>query len=83
MGKSSFVVTDLSKDPRFQHFPDVRDSPHYRFYAGSPIFDRQGFALGSLCVMDFRPRHFGIEDREKVYQLSELASEFMKLRGGS
>jgi excisionase family DNA binding protein len=83
LGKGPFVVTDLSKDPRFQDLPDVRDPPHYRFYAGAPIFDRQGFALGSLCLMDFRARSFGMEDREKLALLSGLASEFMKLRGGS
>ena len=50
MGKSSFVVTDLSKDPRFQHFPDVRDSPHYRFYAGSPIFLTDRVSHWARCV---------------------------------
>jgi excisionase family DNA binding protein len=83
LGKNSFVVPDLSKDTRFQHLRDVSNSPHYRFYAGAPIFDRQGFALGSLCVMDYRPRRFGMEDRDYLHQISELASEFLKLRGGS
>jgi excisionase family DNA binding protein len=83
LGKGPFVVTDLSKDPRFQHLPDVCNPPHYRFYAGSPIFDRQGFALGSLCLMDYRPRSFSMDDREKLVLLSGLASEFMKLRGAS
>jgi hypothetical protein len=37
--------------------------------------------LGSLCLIDYRPRSFSAEDRERLVLLSGLASEFMKLRG--
>ena len=50
------VVTNAALDPRFAGNPVVRFAPHVRFYAGMPIVDRAGYALGALCVIDFKAR---------------------------
>ncbi len=55
-GDDLFVVADATRDPRFASYANVTGEPHIRFYAGAPLVSSDGFALGSLCVIDRRPR---------------------------
>lgn len=48
-------VPDAMLDPRFAGNALVRGDPHIRFYAGAPILDASGHALGAVCVIDSRP----------------------------
>lgn len=65
------VVADASKDPRFSNNPLVTENPYIRFYAGYPIRARKGEKIGSLCIIDSRPR---ITKTEDLLQLKELAA---------
>ncbi len=56
------IVEDLSKSPRFRDQPILRWGPAVRFCASVPIVLPGGRALGSLCVMDRKPRHLGDKD---------------------
>ncbi|MCF2447664.1 GAF domain-containing protein [Dyadobacter sp. CY345] len=47
-----FIVPDSRKDPRFSGNPLVTGEPYVIFYAGVPLVDKNGFPLGSLCVID-------------------------------
>ncbi|HEY4965471.1 MAG TPA: GAF domain-containing sensor histidine kinase [Puia sp.] len=51
-----FVVSDMRKDERFRDHPFVQGDPHLVFFAGIPLTNPDGFALGTLCVLDKRPR---------------------------
>ncbi|MBB3695809.1 GAF domain-containing protein [Sphingomonas sp. BK580] len=63
------IVADARGDRRFVANPSVVGHPHIRFYAGVPLVDHAGFALGALCVADTRPR-LGLFD---IYDLTHLA----------
>jgi PAS domain S-box-containing protein len=50
------VVTDARADPRFLDNPLVTGAPHIRFYAGMPLRAYNGDVLGTLCIIDVKPR---------------------------
>jgi signal transduction histidine kinase len=71
-----FVVEDALKDERFFDNPLVVNEPRVIFYAGVPLIDSKGFALGTLCVIDHEARK--ISEVEKI-QLEYLALVAVRL----
>lgn len=66
------VVEDLLNDARFERNPLVTNPPNLRFYAGAPLIDRQGYALGTIAVVDTKPRTFSDSQRAALRDLSTL-----------
>jgi GAF domain-containing protein len=75
-----FIVPDLTKDERFRDNPLVIGDLHLRFYAGAPLINEDGFALGTLCVVDKQPRELNPEQKEAIAALGRLALRQMELR---
>ncbi|CAH0536704.1 sensor domain-containing diguanylate cyclase [Vibrio marisflavi] len=70
--KDPLVIEDASKDPRFLDNPLVVGDPNIRFYAGIPLVYGDDTVLGTLCIIDDKPRKFS---RENVARLIEIAKE--------
>ncbi|MEV6343039.1 GAF domain-containing sensor histidine kinase [Actinoplanes sp. NPDC051851] len=56
------IVPDASRHPLFSTYRNVIEAPNIRFYAGAPIIDEDGHALGAMCVIDSEARQ--ISDRQ-------------------
>ena len=68
------VIEDLARDRRFASNPWIRQRG-LRFYAGAPLRAPNGQPIGSLCLLDVKPREFTTRDRR---HLQEYASEVME-----
>ena len=68
--EAPLIVEDLLRDDRFKTYPAVLHSPYLRFYAGIGLRGPGGHPVGTLCLLDDRPRKFGKSDR---YLLESLA----------
>lgn len=74
------VVEDATDDPRFQCNPLVAEDPYIRFYAGKPIVTSDGYALGTLCVIDREPRQLLPYQIEALNALSKTVSAILDER---
>jgi excisionase family DNA binding protein len=79
--REPFVVGDLSQDQRFASNPAVTGDLHFRFYAGAPVIDPDGFAVASLCVIDREPRTLAADQEQALRILARLASDEVRLHG--
>lgn len=81
--KHTVIVPDATKDPRFADNPVVMGDPYVRFYAGVPMLNAHGFALGTICVVDTKPRHLSADQIWALESLGKHAVAHLELRRGA
>jgi len=70
--EDALVVADTLADERFADNPLVCGHPDIRFYAGHPLDDGNGHKMGTLCLIDHRPRALGDAERQRLRALARL-----------
>jgi PAS domain S-box-containing protein len=78
--KKIVLVEDLTQDPRFSSMPLVLQDPKYRFYAGAPLINPRGHILGTLCLLDVKPRSLTEKQQAALLELSHLVTSQLEMR---
>ncbi|WP_016950988.1 GAF domain-containing protein [Anabaena sp. PCC 7108] len=73
------IIPDTFEDHRFANNPFVTSYPYLRFYAGVPLINSSGLALGCLCVMDFAPRNFRTKEQKALKYLAKQVVSNLEL----
>lgn len=73
-------VADLARDPRFADLPSISGTEGARFYAGMPLVTPGGAAIGTVCVVDHRPRTLDAAQREALAALARLTVNLLEGR---
>ncbi len=77
--ENALIIDDASKDERFQDNPLVCAVPNLQFYAGHPIVTKEGFPIGTLCVLDYKPNMLNDKQKEMLQCLAEQTAELITL----
>lgn len=70
-----FIIPDAAEDERFANNPLVVDAPNIRFYAGYPLKLRKGINIGTLCLIDEKPKVLAEEDKQLLEDLGAMIEQ--------
>ncbi|WP_307722101.1 sensor domain-containing diguanylate cyclase [Duganella callida] len=75
LGDDIFLIRNALADERFADNPLVTSAPHIRFYAGMPLRSAGGVKLGTLCLLDTKPRDFDADDAAALRDLAAMVED--------
>jgi diguanylate cyclase (GGDEF)-like protein len=75
LGDDLFLIPDTMEDERFHDNPLVTDAPNIRFYAGCPLRVANGHKMGTLCLIDDKPRELDEEEKGLLKDLAVMAEQ--------
>jgi|AntRauTorcE11898_2_1112593.scaffolds.fasta_scaffold15825_2 diguanylate cyclase (GGDEF)-like protein len=73
-------IADATRDARFLDNALVTGPPHIRSYLGAPIITPDGYGVGALCAIDYRPRSFSEEQEKVLGSFADLVMNELELR---
>ena len=73
------IVHDLARDPRFANNPFLKEQG-FRFYAGVPLRGPNGLPIGSLCILDTKPREISRQEQDLLQVVAEDVMDEIKRR---
>jgi len=79
--RAPMIVSDALNDPRFADNPYVVGGPRVRFYAGQPLILPDGSCVGTVCLIDTRPRELDEQALELLHDIGELVRRELLLTG--
>lgn len=79
LGEDPLVVADATEDPRFQDNPMVQGDPKIRFYAGVPLHSASSHSIGTLCVIDHKPKELSDRELRILKDLAAIATDELEL----
>ena len=79
-GNAMLIVNDTSTDDRFAANPLVTGAPFIRFYAGYPLHGPRSWNIGTLCVIDQKPRAFPPDDQQVLRTLAAIVQKEIDAR---
>lgn len=79
LDKAPFVVVDLSSEAQSSLYKDLVKKLRLYFYAGVPLLNPDGHAVGALCIMDHKPRTFSRRDLESLADFAALVEDQLSL----
>ncbi|MAZ03040.1 MAG: hypothetical protein CMN56_07870 [Sneathiella sp.] len=79
-GSELVLVPDLKQDDYYKDFPFVVGDPFLGFYCAMPLVTPDGFAIGTICVMDFKPRELSFECQEAIRRLAHQTMAQLEYR---
>ena len=83
LSNQTLVVPDTTQDERFADNPLVTGEPFVRFYAGVPLTTSAGYNIGTLCLLDFKPRQISADEQARLERLARVVRTRMELRAAT
>lgn len=80
MGNENFEIHDLSKDEHFKDMDYVENDPKYRSYSGYPLRTPDGFNIGALCVLDYKPKKLSKVQKKALRTIADEIIARLELR---
>lgn len=71
----TLTVSNALNDPRFHDNPLVTGAPHIRFYAGAPLTSADGYRIGTLCIIDDKPRELTVAEQRALRDLADCVED--------
>lgn len=78
--KEMLIVEDAMKDARFTNNPSVKANPGIRFYAGISLETPDGYMLGTLCVVDYKPKVISGNEKKVLQILAKKTMDYLNTR---
>lgn len=80
MDDEVYIVEDARNDPRTMTNPLVAGAMGLQFYAASPLKSKEGFNLGTFCIIDKHPRSLSAKESSMLMQLSRIVMDHFELK---